>query len=227
MYKASKARQSSDHGVRSCASCGLCSAARRLFRNLTTLARSLVHAQGMMDHVDLSSPRMSGAELRREDVERLIAAGGAGMLADKSLNGLDLSGLDLARCGPALGAPQSRQPRRRQSRRSAARSRLGDRGRPHGREPEGCHLVSSPVAARQNRRRRPLRRADYRRTSTAPAWSEHAWCGRLARHAQSIHGVRDARSSLGEAAGCGPSTSRARPQPRRHRGITPKCRTLC
>lgn len=53
------------------------------------------HAQGMMDHVDLSSPRMSGADLQRGDIERLIAAGGSVMLADKSLNGLDLSGLDL------------------------------------------------------------------------------------------------------------------------------------
>ena len=58
-----------------------------------------VAAQDMMDHVDLSSPRMSAAELSRADVEALIARAGPGqpvVLTDRSLNGLDLSGLDLA-----------------------------------------------------------------------------------------------------------------------------------
>ena len=51
-----------------------------------------------MDHVDLSSPRMSAADLTRAEVEALIAAAPPGLgvdLADRSLNGLDLSGLDL------------------------------------------------------------------------------------------------------------------------------------
>src|SRR5687768_6708210 len=55
-------------------------------------------AQGMMSHVDFDSPRMSEAELTREQVEALLAEAGPDRpadLADKSLNGLDLSGLDL------------------------------------------------------------------------------------------------------------------------------------
>ena len=54
-------------------------------------------AQGMMQHVDLASPRMSEAEMTREDVEALLAEASPDHpadLADKSLNGLDLSGLD-------------------------------------------------------------------------------------------------------------------------------------
>jgi uncharacterized protein YjbI with pentapeptide repeats len=56
-------------------------------------------AQGAMDHVDLSSPRMSETDLTRADVEALIATAPHGVgvdLADRSLNGLDLSGLDLS-----------------------------------------------------------------------------------------------------------------------------------
>jgi hypothetical protein len=56
-------------------------------------------AQGMMEHVDLASPRMTMAELTRIDVEAMIRAAKPGTpldLADKGLNGLDLSGLDLA-----------------------------------------------------------------------------------------------------------------------------------
>jgi uncharacterized protein YjbI with pentapeptide repeats len=56
----------------------------------------LASAQEMMAHVDLSSPRMSQAEMTREQVEALVKAGGPVSLTDKSLNGLDLSGLDLS-----------------------------------------------------------------------------------------------------------------------------------
>ena len=69
-------------------------------------------AQGTMDHVDLSSARMSAAELTRAEVEALIAAAPPGLgvdLADRSLNGLDLSGLDLARGGSHPRPTQSRE----------------------------------------------------------------------------------------------------------------------
>ena len=52
-------------------------------------------AQSMMQHVDLSSPRMREAELTRADIEGAIAKGGPLDLKDKALNGLDLSGLSL------------------------------------------------------------------------------------------------------------------------------------
>ncbi len=57
-----------------------------------------VRGQGMMDKVDLGSPRMTQAELDRSAVQRLIAeaAGRPVGLADRSLDRLDLSGLDLA-----------------------------------------------------------------------------------------------------------------------------------
>jgi uncharacterized protein YjbI with pentapeptide repeats len=54
---------------------------------------------GMMQHVDLTSPRMSEAELSRDGVIALLEAASADQpadLADKGLNGLDLSGLDLS-----------------------------------------------------------------------------------------------------------------------------------
>src|SRR5688500_552830 len=47
-------------------------------------------AQGMMDHVDFNSPRMSEAELTRAQVEALLAEAGPGRpadLSDKGLNG--------------------------------------------------------------------------------------------------------------------------------------------
>src|SRR5215218_306843 len=56
-------------------------------------------AQDMMRHVDLASPRMSEAEMTREQViERLkgAAPGQPADLKDRSLNGLDLSRLDLS-----------------------------------------------------------------------------------------------------------------------------------
>ncbi len=54
-------------------------------------------AQGLMGQVDMSSPRMTSAELDRAAVEGMIAEAGGGPvdLRDRSLNGLDLSGLDL------------------------------------------------------------------------------------------------------------------------------------
>lgn len=52
-------------------------------------------AQGMMDHVDLTSPKMSSSDLSRTDIEAMIATGAPVDLQDKSLNGIDLSGLDL------------------------------------------------------------------------------------------------------------------------------------
>ena len=54
---------------------------------------------GMMQHVDLTSPKMSEAELSREEVIALLEAATAeqpAKLADMGLNGLDLSGLDLS-----------------------------------------------------------------------------------------------------------------------------------
>jgi hypothetical protein len=54
---------------------------------------------GMMQHVDLSSPKMSEAEMSRAEVVALLAAATPeqpAQLADKGLNGLDLSGLDLS-----------------------------------------------------------------------------------------------------------------------------------
>ena len=53
-------------------------------------------AQDMMQHVDLSSPAFSLAEMTRAEVEATLkAAPGGADLSGKSLNGLDLSGLDL------------------------------------------------------------------------------------------------------------------------------------
>ncbi len=54
--------------------------------------------QGMMGQVDLSSPRMTRAELDRAAIEGMIgdAGGNPVDLRDRSLNGLDLSGLNLA-----------------------------------------------------------------------------------------------------------------------------------
>ena len=55
-------------------------------------------AQNATAHVDLTSPRMTEAELTRGQIEAMIAARPPGAvldLADRSLNGLDLSGLDL------------------------------------------------------------------------------------------------------------------------------------
>ena len=81
---------------------------------------------GMMQHVDLTSPKMSEAELTREQVIALLAAATAehpAQLADKGLNGLDLSGLDLSGAdlsrsrlnrvnlkAPCSGAPSSISP---------------------------------------------------------------------------------------------------------------------
>ena len=51
----------------------------------------------MMAHVDLSSPKMSQAELSRDEVIAVLRAATPDRpadLADKGLNGLDLSGLD-------------------------------------------------------------------------------------------------------------------------------------
>ncbi|MFL5338274.1 MAG: pentapeptide repeat-containing protein, partial [Geminicoccaceae bacterium] len=67
---------------------------------LAVTCDSPARAQGAMDHVDLTSARMSTAELTRTDVEALIAAAKPGNgidLAERSLNGLDLSGLDLSK----------------------------------------------------------------------------------------------------------------------------------
>ena len=53
----------------------------------------------MMSHVDLTSPKMSEAELSREEVIAVLEAATPDQpanLADKGLNGLDLSGLDLS-----------------------------------------------------------------------------------------------------------------------------------
>ena len=62
---------------------------------LAAIVSSAASAQGMMDHVDFSSPKMSAADMTRAEVEALIAQGKPVDLADRSLNGLDLSGLDL------------------------------------------------------------------------------------------------------------------------------------
>jgi uncharacterized protein YjbI with pentapeptide repeats len=54
---------------------------------------------GMMSNVDLTSAKMSEADLSREDVIALLDAATPGQpvpLADMGLNGLDLSGLDLS-----------------------------------------------------------------------------------------------------------------------------------
>lgn len=72
---------------------------RRQLAVATALGLGLIagraSAQGMMDHVDFSSPKWREADLGRADVEALIAKGGPVVLADRSLNGVDLSGLDL------------------------------------------------------------------------------------------------------------------------------------
>ena len=69
-----------------------------LWLGLMLLATGPAAAQGMMQHVDLATPRMTQAELTRGDVVALIAAtpGKPIVLTDKSLNGLDLSALDLS-----------------------------------------------------------------------------------------------------------------------------------
>ena len=54
---------------------------------------------GMMAHVDLRSPKMSEAELSRDEVMAILEGAPAdrrSALADKSLNGLDLSALDFS-----------------------------------------------------------------------------------------------------------------------------------
>jgi len=48
-------------------------------------------AQGMMQHVDLTSPEMTSAEMTRAEVESLIASATSFQLAD--LSGKKLSGL--------------------------------------------------------------------------------------------------------------------------------------
>jgi uncharacterized protein YjbI with pentapeptide repeats len=56
-------------------------------------------SQGMMEHVDLTSPEMASAEMTRADVEAAIASATSlkpADLAGKKLSGLDLSGLDLS-----------------------------------------------------------------------------------------------------------------------------------
>ena len=57
---------------------------------------SPAYAQDMMDHVDLSSPKFSSAEMTRAEIETIIKTSPHGGLdfSGKSLNGLDLSGLD-------------------------------------------------------------------------------------------------------------------------------------
>src|SRR3954452_24160120 len=56
-------------------------------------------AQNMMQHVDLTAPEMTAAEMTRPDVEAMVAAANRTNPADcagRNLSGLDLSGLDLA-----------------------------------------------------------------------------------------------------------------------------------
>jgi hypothetical protein len=68
-------------------------------------------AQDMMRHVDLVSPRMSGAEMTREQViERLkgAAPGQPADLKDRSLNGLDLPASTSAT--PTCAGPASTEP---------------------------------------------------------------------------------------------------------------------
>ena len=57
---------------------------------------SPLRAQDPMAGVDLNSPMMTAAEMSREDVTAMIAAGAAVDLSGKRLSGLDLSGLDLS-----------------------------------------------------------------------------------------------------------------------------------
>ena len=75
---------------------------------LAVIGASPAQAQGAMDHVDLTSPRMSAAEMTRTDIESLIAAAKPGVgidLAERSLNGLDLSGLDLSKADLTRARP--------------------------------------------------------------------------------------------------------------------------
>jgi hypothetical protein len=72
----------------------------------------------MMAHVDLSSPKMTDAELSREEVVAILEATTSRKqsppLADKSLNRLDLSGLDFS--GMDLSRARLNQPERRSAR---------------------------------------------------------------------------------------------------------------
>src|SRR3990167_3930133 len=57
-----------------------------------------LHAQDMVEHLDLKSDEFTKTDVTRDDVLAAIAAAGADGVADfsgKRLNGLDLSGLDL------------------------------------------------------------------------------------------------------------------------------------
>src|SRR5712691_11726701 len=68
-------------------------------------------SQGMMQHVDLTSPEMASAEMTRADVEAAIASATflkPADLAGKKLSGLDLSSLDLS--GAILRGASSTRP---------------------------------------------------------------------------------------------------------------------
>ena len=59
-----------------------------------------VHGQSVMDHVDLSSPEMTEAEMTRDQVLAMVDAFGPGVVVDlkeRRLSGLDLSGINLER----------------------------------------------------------------------------------------------------------------------------------
>ena len=74
----------------------LCTAALGMFGLVMATPAA---AQNMMQHVDLTSPAMTAAEMTRAEVEAVIAAATSTQPADftgKKLSGLDLSGLDLS-----------------------------------------------------------------------------------------------------------------------------------
>jgi uncharacterized protein YjbI with pentapeptide repeats len=67
----------------------------RLAIMLLVLSAPLAAAQGLPRGIDLQSPKMTEAELTREELATLLQADGAADLAGMRLNRLDLSGLDL------------------------------------------------------------------------------------------------------------------------------------
>ena len=88
--------------IRTMRRASLCTAALGMFGLVMAIPAA---AQNMMQHVDLTSPEMTAAEMTRPDVEAMVAAANLTQPADftgRKLSGLDLSGSisPVPYCGP-------------------------------------------------------------------------------------------------------------------------------
>ena len=169
---------------------------------------------GMMQHVDLTSPKMSEAELSRDEVVALLEAATRGSASRSRRQGPE-------RARPLRPRPQRRgsQPLPPQSRQSEgcgaqgrqARSRLADRGRPRGRRPaRGQH---DPGAADQGAacRRRSLGRARGRQFRGRESRGREAdQCQHGARHEEPVDGPDAHGVPLGRARSRRPLRHRSR-----------------